>query len=72
MADSKMIATHRYECGRYTFTSFLPRVGTSSDTPVWRVTINDRLLPGGYETLEDAMKAALMWKDSTDGQRDSH
>ena len=61
MSDT-MIATQRYACGPYAFTSRLPRVGTAGDVPQWSVDVDGEPVPGVYGSPEEAMRAALDWR----------
>lgn len=53
------ITTQKFKCGPYTFYSTLPRRGFSDDQPSWTATLDDKSVPGRFDTLEDAMRAAL-------------
>jgi len=53
------ISLHVYRCGPYVFKEIVPRIGLSSDVPVWTATAHGEDVPGRYATLEDAMRAAL-------------
>lgn len=52
------IPTQVYRCGPYTFTAFLPTVGSEDDAESWAVRTNGVLIPGRFGSLEDAMTAA--------------
>ena len=57
--EENMIATAKHVCGRYCFTSWLPRIGSASDAPVWTASVDGETLLGRFPTLEDAMRVAI-------------
>lgn len=54
----RTITTQRYECGRYTFRSVLPVVGSTGDKPQWIASIDGAEMLERFPTLEAAMQTA--------------
>lgn len=57
-----MILTQKYKCGPYMFKSYLPRIGLSTDQPVWKAEFEGEPLQSSFSSLEDAMMAAIAEK----------
>lgn len=59
MTNANSIVTQRYCCGPYTFEATMPRLGTSDDREEWTASAHGKEVPGRFDSLEDAMRAAL-------------
>jgi hypothetical protein len=59
------IVTKRHTCGPYEFVAKMPRIGTAADQERWSAKCGGELLPGAFDTLEDAMRAVLCPTESS-------
>lgn len=62
MDERTHVATQKWTVGPYTFLEAMPKIGTSSDAPIYFAMFRDELVSrSSYVTLEEAMRAAAVY-----------
>lgn len=56
------VVTQRYNCGPYYFYSSVPRIGPERVEPLWSASFKGMDVKGAFQSLEDAMRAAINFR----------